>query len=204
MFRHKLFRAAVCAFLVLAASLSLVAKDKKQESAAAAPAVVPATGNGTGPADPKAYLAAQFGPSLTYLAKYPAITADLDQDGTEDLVLVVTGKNPLPDEAQYQLKTIDPYNAFFGWGKVDDTIQFIGSESEPRFLAIVHDWKAATPKAKFVAINFVFEKLYFAKYVNKKRKVLPCIELQDRTGMTSDVFWDGKKWKWADRSLKVE
>jgi hypothetical protein len=204
MFRHRSFVAALCACLVLALCCPLLAKDKKQEAAAAAPAIVPATGNGNGPADPKAYLLAQFGSSLTYLPNFPAITADFDLDGTEDLVLVITGKNPLGDEAQYNFKTIDPYNAFFGWGKVEDTIQFIASEPDPRFLAIVHDWKAATPKLKFVAINFVFEKLYFAKYVNKKKKTLPCIELEDRTGMTSDIFWDGKKWKWADKSLKIE
>ncbi len=203
MSRHQWILTAVCLCLVISLCSPLVAGDKKKD-AAAAPAVVSPTGTGTGPADPKAYVLAQFGPALKYLPKFPPIVADFDQDGAEDIVLVVTGKNPLLDEAEFHYKTIDPYNGFFGWGDPKDTLQFATAEAEPRFLAIVHNWKSETPKAKFVMINLVFEKMYFARYVNKKKKVLPCIEVEDRTQLTSDVFWDGKKWKWADRSLKIE
>lgn len=201
MFRRRWVLLAACTLFVLVFLSSVLAKDKKE---AAAPAVVPASGTGSGPADPKAYLLAQFGPSLTYLEKFPAIAADFDLDGTEDLALVVTGKDPLLDEQQYHYKTIDPYNGFFGWSDPRDTLQFATAEAEPRFLAIVHDWKSATPKAKFVVINLVFEKMYYARYVSKKKKVLPCIEVEDRTGLTSDIFWNGKQWKWVDKSLKVE
>lgn len=204
MFRSKWIVAVVCAMLVLALCCPLIAKDKKKEAAAAAPAITSPTGTGKGPDDPKAYLLAQFGPELTYLSKFPAVAADFDLDGTEDLALIVTGKNPLLDEQQYHYKTIDPYNAFFGWSDTRDTIQFATAEAEPRFIAIVHDWKADTPKAKYVVINLVFEKIYYARYINKKKKVLPCLEVEDRTQLTSDLFWDGKKWKWADKSLKVE
>lgn len=202
MSRRQWILTAICLCLVFALCSPLIAGDKKKP--AAAPAVVSPTGTGTGPADPKAYVLAQFGSALKYLPKFPPIVADFDQDGTEDIVLVVTGKDPLIDEAEFHYKTIDPYNGFFGWGDPKDTLQFATAEAEPHFLAIVHNWKADTPKAKFVMINLVFEKMYFARYVNKKKKVLPCIEVEDRTQLTSDVFWDGKKWKWADRSLKIE
>lgn len=205
MFQRQWILSAICLCLVLALCSPLFAGDKQKDAATkAALTAVPPTGTGNGPADPKAYVLAQFGPALTYLPKFPPIVADLDQDGTDDLVLVVTGKNPLLDEAEYHYKTIDPYNAFFGWSDTKDTMQFIGSEAEPRFLAVVQNWKSETPKAKFVIINLVFEKIYFSRYANKKKKVVPCIEIEDRTQLTSDVFWDGKKWKWADRSLKVE
>jgi hypothetical protein len=194
----------VCVCLSLALSVPCFAGKKQEAKAAAESAPVRPVGPNGGPVDPKAYLSEQFGPMLTYLPQYPPIVADFDADGTEDLALVVTGKDPLIDEQQFHYKTIDPYNAFFGWSDPKDTLQFATAEGDPRFVAIVHNWRAATPKAKFVIINLTFEKLSFSRYVNKKKKVIPAIEIEDRTGLTSDIFWNGKQWKWADRSLKVE
>jgi hypothetical protein len=198
MFRRASVVTSACLCVVFVLSHPAFTKDNKHD---AGPVAAPAAESDAGPADPIAYLLAQFGPTLSYVKKFPPIVTDFDLDGTQDIALVVTGKNPLLDEQQYHYKTIDPYNAFFGWSDTRDTIQFVTSEAEPKFLAIVHDWKADTPKAKFVVINLSFERLYPARYLTKKRKTLPCIELEDRTGLTSDIFWGGKQWKWADKSL---
>jgi hypothetical protein len=205
MFRRQSFLIAACVCLTLVLATPSGAKQKPDaKSAAQAAAPVQPVGPNGGPVDPKAYVLEQFGPSLTYLPKFPPIIADFDGDGTEDIALVVTGKDPLLDEAQFHYKTIDPYNAFFGWSDPKDTLQFATAEAEPRFVAIIQNWRAATPRAKFVVINLTFEKLYLSRYLNKKKKVVPAIELEDRTGLTSDVFWNGKQWKWADKSLKTE
>jgi hypothetical protein len=204
MLRREFFTALCVSLSLFLAVPSFAGKKSDGKPGVQSAASVEPVGPNGGPVDPKAYLLAQFGPSLTYLAQYPPILADFDLDGTEDLVLVVTGKDPLLDEQQFHYKTIDPYNGFFGWSDPKDTLQFATAEGEPRFVAIVQNWRAATPRAKFIVINLSFEKLYASRYLTKKKKVVPAIELEDRTGLTSDVFWDGKQWKWADKSLKVE
>lgn len=203
MFRRQVFISFFVCLSLTVPSFAGKKQDAKPAAQPPTPPVQPVGPNG-GPADPKAYLLEQFGPALTYLPQYPPILSDFDADGTEDLVLVVTGKDPLLDEQQFHYKTIDPYNAFFGWSDPKDTLQFAFAEAEPRFVAIVQNWRAATPRAKFVVINLTFEKLTLARYLDKKKKVVPAIELEDRTGLTSDVFWNGKQWKWADKSLKSQ
>jgi hypothetical protein len=204
---RRRFSIALCVCLSLLLTAPAFA-SKKQDAKAAAQAaqaapVRPVGPNG-GPVDPKGYLQEQFGPMLAYLPQYPPIVGDFDSDGAEDLVLVVTGKDPLIDQQQFNYKAIDPYNAFFGWSDPKDTIQFAASEAEPRFVVIVQNWRAATPKAKWVVINLSFDKLSSSRYLSKKNKVVPAIELEDRTGLTSDLFWNGKQWKWADKSLRTE
>ena len=189
MFREKVLRVVLCVFCACAGLL-----------AQQAPATTPVTR----PEISDAYVGAQFGPSFHLLRKYPVITADFDGDATEDLAVVATSKDPLIDQLQFHFKTVDPYDAFFGWSDPKDTLPFASAEGEARFLLVVHDWRAATPKEKFVLINLPFQKLSLSRFLTKKKKVIQAIELEDRTGLTSDVFWDGKRWKWADKSLKTD
>lgn len=155
----------------------------------------------------KLLVAAQFGPAYTLVPGFPPITADLDGDAAEDLVLVGTAKDPLVDEMGFGYKTIDPYNTYFGFGDPRVTMQFVAQEGEPRYLLIVHSWRLAQPKAKFVVINLPFEKIALTRALvgkKKKAKVIPAISLEDRTGMSSDLYWAGKQWKWMDKTLSIE
>ena len=190
MLRNRILPALVSFFLLCSCAFA------QQKSAPVQPMV-------SGIGDPNAYVRAQFGPLFRLLPNYPMLTGDLDADGTEDLFLIATTKDPLIDQGEFHFKTIDPYNAFFGWSDPRDTFQFATAEGDARILLIVQDWRAATPKAKFAVINLQFEKLSLSRYLMKK-KVVPALELEDRTGLTSDLFWDAKhkQWKWADKSLK--
>lgn len=125
------------------------------------------------------------------------MVGDLDADGAEDAIFVATAKNPLLDEAEFHYRTIDPYNTFYGFGDPRVTMQFTSQEGQPRYILVVHNWRAATPKAKFVIINLPFEKLAVARIAVKK-KVVPCIAVEDRTGAVSSVYWNGKQYKWVD------
>jgi hypothetical protein len=157
--------------------------------------------------DARKLVAAQFGPGFTLKPGFAPISADLDGDGAEELVLVGTAKDPLIDELSFGYKTIDPYNTYFGFGDPRVTMQFVAQEGEPRYLLVLHSWQAAQPKAKFVIINLPFAKISIARVMTgkkKKRVVIPAISLEDRTGMTSDLFWNGKQWKWMDKSLSIE
>ncbi len=150
--------------------------------------------------NPQEYIKAQFGPSFTYLDKFPVITGDLDGDGTEDAIFVTSSKeNTLLDADEFHYKVIDPYDEYFGWGDPRVTSTFNAHDpSQIKFVLIVSDWRSATPKAKTVVINFPFEKISLTRIPtkNKKRRVVPALMGEDLGGMKSAIYWDGKKYKW--------
>lgn len=203
MLRLRVLPAVVC----LAAMCALAQQPAAVSPAAGAPAAAASSESPVPVEDARKIVAAQFGPGFTLKSEFAALRADLDADGAEDLVLVGMAKDPLVDEIGFGYKTIDPYNTYFGFGDPKVTMQFVAQEAEPRYLLIVHSWQAAQPKAKFVVINLPFEKISMARVVTgkgKKKTVIPAISLEDRTGMTSDLYWNGKQWKWMDKSLSIE
>jgi len=147
--------------------------------------------------DKTAMMAREFGPRFTLLPDFPIMAGDLDGDGTEDLVFVVTGKNPLLSEGEFGFKVIDPYNSFFGYGDPKITMTFGTLEPGPtKYVLILHNWRADVAKKKFAIVNFPFTKLELGKIVNKKKKPEMALEAQETGGLNSVVYWDGKKYKW--------
>lgn len=151
------------------------------------------------------YVAKQFGPSFTLLTKYPALIGDLDGDGAEDAVFVVTGSttkvNPLTDEADFHYKVIDPYDDYFGFGNPKVTVGFAAHDPDQvKYILVVHNWKAATPKAKYLIINLPFEKLSLTR-IPFKKKAVTAITAEELGGMTSAIFWDGKRYRWDALTL---
>ncbi len=146
----------------------------------------------------------QFGSSCTKLDPPPALAADLDGDGVEDLVIAARCTNPMVDQAEHNFKVIDPYNSFFGYGDVKVTSQF--STEDPMnkglVLLVIHGsgsdaWRAAAPKAKFVIINLPFQQIAVKKLALRKKSVT-AIYAEESAGsqLNSAVFWDGKKYKY--------
>lgn len=152
----------------------------------------------------KGYVSAQFGSDFVLLERFPVLTADLDGDGTEDAVFVATRKNnPLLDEEKFHYKVVDPYDEYFGFGDPRVTSTFETQDTdEVKYVLIVHDWHAATPKAKLVVLNLPFQKLAIDRIAGKKKKIYTAIIGQDRTGETSAIYWDvkKKKYKWNSMS----
>ncbi len=202
MFRHVSVVAVLRSITLTAFCLLVTVAFAQDQQRQGAPAL-PARSQVMTPAEAQTYVTTQFGGAFKLLPGFPPLAGDLDGDTSEDLVLVATAKDPLLDETQYHYKTIDPYNSFFGFGDPQVTMRFVSQEGEPRFVLIVHGWKEATPKAKFVVINLPFEKLELAR-VRVKKKTLPALGVVDRTGQNSDIYWTGRQWKWADSSLKLE
>lgn len=149
----------------------------------------------------------QFGSSFTLAQKFPTpvITTDLDGDGVEDLVMVAESKDPLPDSFQYKYAVQDPYNSFFGFGDVRETVGMGRLDPTQNHALLVvfgagaQAWHAATPKAKFVLINVPFDSIEVGRMLIKRKKppifVIKAVEAQT---MESSVFWDAKKkrWRW--------
>jgi hypothetical protein len=150
------------------------------------------------------FVASQFGSDFVLLDNFPVLTADLDGDGTLDAVFVATRKgNPLVDEERFHYKVVDPYDEYFGWGDPRVTSTFNKDDPEKaKYVLIVHDWQAATPKAKLVVLNLPFEKLAIHRIPGKKNKVYTAITAEDLSGETSAIYWDmkKKKYKWDSMS----
>jgi hypothetical protein len=149
------------------------------------------------PLDAQQVCTHEFGEQFKLDPKFAPLTADLDGDGQEDLILVATAKNPLSGELEYHYRAIDPYDGYFGWGNAKDTIQFSATNvGATRYVLVVHNWRA--PKEKFVIINLPFDSLEVGRMAIKKKKktTVNTIHAVEIGGLGSDVYWDGKKYKW--------
>lgn len=173
---------------MVAVAVSALAAAAQQ---APAPAAQP-----TPALDAQQICAREFGDQFKLDPKIAPLTADLDGDGQEDLVLVATAKNPLSGELDHHYLAIDPYDSFFGFGDPKVTVQFSATNAlTTRYVLVVHNWRA--PKAKFVIVNLPFDSLSVGKTAIKKKKVtVNTIQATEAGGLGSDVYWDGKKYKW--------
>jgi len=143
----------------------------------------------------RATVAREFGSHLTLVPKFPPMFGDFDGDGAEDLAVVVSG-NPVPDAAAHDYKLIDPYDSFFGYGDAKVMLSFpVTVSGEGRYVAIVHQWRAAHPKMKFVIVNLPFEQIQSGS-ARWKKKLISALFTIDSTGLHAQVFWDGHKYRW--------
>ncbi len=145
-------------------------------------------------------VAREFGPTFELL-DFPPLLMDVDGDGAEDAVIIATSKNPLLDAGELHYKVVDPYDDYFGLGDPKITAGFSPTNpGPPRYLLVIHTWRNATPKAKFVIINVPFEKLSAGRVLRKKKPVA-AITAEEAGGITAAVYWDGKKYKWQPTFL---
>ena len=155
----------------------------------------------------------QFGSTCSLMSGPAPLTADLDGDGTEDVVIVARCTNPLLDEAEHGYRVIDPYNTYFGYGDPKISTQFATEDPATRGLSllIIHGsgpeaWRSATPKAKFLVINLPFKQLAVKKMNYHKKAVMAIYaeEAHEGEGTVSVVFWDGKKYKYQPLGSSME
>jgi hypothetical protein len=143
--------------------------------------------------DVAALVAKEFGEGYKMATDIAPIFGDFDGDGKQDVAVVATGGNPLMSEGSHNYKTLDPYNASFGYGNPKVTMAFNTSEQAARYILILHSWQA--PLSKFVLVNVPFEKLRIGHMMRKKKPV-DALEAVDVTGVQGAVYFDGKKYKW--------
>jgi len=136
----------------------------------------------------------------------PFLTADLDGDGVEDAIIVARCKNPLSDEMNHNYRVVDPYYSNYGYGNPRVTAQFNSSDpNRQNMVLVIHGsgkdaWRSATPKAKFVIINLPFDSLSLTRVNYHKHPVaaVNLTESEEQGSGSSTIFWDGKKYRWAD------
>jgi hypothetical protein len=178
-------------YCVLVLVLCLACSAAAQQPAAQQPA---SKQTDSLPSEAQQLVTREFGKSFTVVPGIAPLFGDVDGDGEEDAVVVVTSKTPLVDQVEFNYRAIDPYDAYWGWGNVRETVQFSATNIGPtRYIAILHGWRA--PKAKFLVINLPFEKLTLSR-VTLKKKAVASIHAVEASELESDIFWDGKKYKW--------
>src|SRR5438132_11228706 len=78
----------------------------------------------------------QFGSSCKLVPGPQPMTADLNGDGVEDVVIVARCADPLMDEAERNYKVLDPYDALVGYGDPKGTKQDAPEGSQRTALAM--------------------------------------------------------------------
>jgi hypothetical protein len=152
------------------------------------------------------YIAREFGPGFLLAEKMPVLLGDLDGDGTEDAVFIVTGGNPLVSAGAFNFNVLDPYDGF--WSFADPTLntQMRQTEPGPHYCVLVaHDWRGEKAKAKYVLINLPFKQISLipttmgsGRLVRKKdKKIVAAIATIERDGQTGAVFWNGRTYKFV-------
>jgi len=155
----------------------------------------------------------QFGDSCSLEPKWQPIMADLNGDGTEDVVIVARCKNVLIDQGEKNYRVIDPMDSFFGYGNPSITTSFAPDDPKLRgvSLLVIHGagadgWRSATPLAKFVIINLPVKTLTVKKMKVKRKKIATAIYVEEAGAdqMTSAIFWDGKKYRYEPLGSSME
>lgn len=192
-------------FVVLAAITSVAQAPAQQSSNPSS--TVSATSNSAAPSSPQVsndYVKKEFG-ACTINPEVAPVTADLNGDGVEDIVIAARCKDPMMDADEYKYTVIDPSNAFYGFGNPKITTQYSAVDPASRDLAllIVHGvgadgWRSPQAKTKFLIVNLAYKQIAAKKYAFKKKKSITAIYVEEAgdSEITSVVYWDGKRYKY--------
>jgi hypothetical protein len=142
----------------------------------------------------------------------PALKADLDGDGVEDLVIPARCTSPMVNRGEFSYVVLDPYNSFFGYGNPKVTTAFVADDPARRgySILVIHGfgpdaWYSATPKAKYMLVNIPFEEVTVKKLsAKKKTRMAIYVKEAGADGMTSAVFWDGRKYRYEPMGSSME
>lgn len=140
-----------------------------------------------------------FGNEFTLMPEFPAMVADMNGDGIDDLILAARAKSPMLDAGGFGYTVSDPYHSFYGFGDPKVTSAFTADDPSRKsiVLLVIHGagpeaWRAQKPKGKFVLINIPVQTVSVRR-VKVGKKVLMAIGVEeygaDRT--TSAILWEG-------------
>jgi hypothetical protein len=159
------------------------------------------------------FIQGQFGSSCALDPKFVPMTADLNGDGVEDLVVVARCKHPMIDQDEKNFKVIDPMDSFFGYGNPKVTSSF--GQEDPRLkgisILVIHGagsdaWRSTTPLGKYLVINLDVKTVVLKKMKLNKKKFETAIYVEEATfdQMTAAIYWDGKKYRYQPLGSSME
>jgi hypothetical protein len=156
--------------------------------------------------DAQKYIEHQFGPGYKLAANMPVLLGDLDGDGLEDAVFIVTGGNPLVGAGAFDYTVLDPYDGYWSFGDPALNAHVTQTDPGPHYYVLVaHDWRGEKPKAKFVLMHLPFASISLtpttmgsSKFKKQKnKKVVAAISTVESDGQTGAVFWTGHTYKFV-------
>jgi|SRR5882724_1662166 len=183
------------ALLLLFSMATVTAPAQSAPASSPMPATTVAT---PAPVDDK-FVKDHFGNEFTLMTEFPAMVADLNGDGIDDLVIAARAKSPMLDAGGMNYSVVDPYHTFWGYGNPKVTSSFTTEDPTRKsiVLLVIHGdgpdaWRAEKPKAKFVLINVPVKSVSLRR-IKVGKKVVAAIGVEEYGGdqTTSAVFWDG-------------
>jgi hypothetical protein len=146
----------------------------------------------------------QFGPDFSLDSKFQPMYGDVDGDRAEDLILIAFSKHPLGGSGGFNYKVSDPYDSYFGVGDPKITTRFASfGDGTGHCILVIHNWRAETPKAKWVIVNVPFSSVALGQATVHK-KTFAAITAKEIGGLSSLVFFDGKKYRWEPNEFEDE
>ena len=174
----------------------------------------PAPATSPSPAVTDDFIHKQFGDNCSLLDGPRQFVADMDGDGSDDLIVAAKCRNPMADKDEYDFTVADPYDSFLGYSDVKVTSTFASEEPERRgiSLLIIHGadkdgWRSDRPKAKFLLINLPFKTLTVKRLAVSKKKTVLGVYMEERgegEDTSSVVYWDGKRYKYQQLGSTLE
>jgi hypothetical protein len=154
--------------------------------------------------DEQKYITREFGPGFKLVKTFPVLYGDLDGDGVEDAVFVVTGGSPMLSAGAFNYTVIDPYDGY--WSFADPSLNAHVTQTDPGphyYLLLSHDWRGEHPKMKFVIFNLPFKEISLTPTTmgggsyKKGKKIVAAIATVERDGQQGAVIWNGKQYKFV-------
>ena len=155
----------------------------------------------------QAIISAQFGPQFVIAQSFPILTGDFNGDGIEDAAFVVTSRGALQTDST-RFRVLDPSSDYFGVGDPKITSQFASQyPGGSRYLLIIHGigkeaWRVKEPKERFVLINVNFDHISVG-HIEKKKKVMDDIDLEESGILSSFLYWNGHSYKWQPGATQM-
>lgn len=168
------------------------------------PAAAQTAAHATAPAVDDHFVQMEFGSSCRLNKAVAPLVTDLNGDQIKDIVIAAHCTNPMMDAVEHKFTVLDPYNAFYGFGNPQITMQYSTEDPQYRNLAllIIHGdgpqaWRSPKPKDKFLIVNLAYKDIAVRHYLLKKKRIEAIyVDETDQSQTVSVLFWDGKKYKY--------
>src|SRR6202451_4339222 len=128
----SIFLPFVASVIVIVVSVSVSAEQSKKT-----PPPPPAHAKSPSPLVTDEYIHKQFGDNCSLLAGPPQFVADMDGDGSDDLVVAAKCKSPMGGKDEYSFVAADPYDTALGYSDIKVTSTFGSDEPDRRGLSLL-------------------------------------------------------------------
>ena len=133
------------------------------------------------------------------------LLGDLDGDGTEDAVFIVTGGSPLIGAGAFNYTVLDPYDGYWSFGDPKLNTHVAQTDAGPHYYVLVVSRLAGREgqgeirvHQSAVQADCVSRRPKWARdCLRKNKKVVAAIATVESDGQQGAVFWNGRTYKFV-------